>query len=138
MRKLFSFFMILAAFFCMAASPRAVASPETRDDNRDGVIDKWIERGTDGSLLSVADDGKKKDGKPHHWVYYQAGSVFKREWDRNGDGRADLRILEQRKRFIEKSYDDNFDGTFDRTERAPKRGSSGKISQKLLHPNQPE
>jgi hypothetical protein len=41
----------------------------------------------------VAKDRARRDGKPDYWVYYRDGKIYKREWDRNFDGKADLRIF---------------------------------------------
>lgn len=49
-----------------------------------------------------------------------------REFDRNKDGKTDLRIFWEGGRFLRKEADDNFDGKMDRFEKAPPRGSSGK------------
>ena len=79
----------------------AVERVEAVDDNRDGRPDKWIHT----------------DGK---------GRVFLKEWDRNHDGKPDLKVFESNGRFTEKHYDDNFDGVFEKIVKAPKKGSTGR------------
>ena len=49
-----------------------------------------------------------------------------REFDRNKDGKTDLRIFSEGDRFLRKEADDNFDGKMDRIEKALPRGSSGR------------
>ena len=48
------------------------------------------------------------------------------EFDRNKDGKVDLRLFLEGDRFLRKEADDNFDGKMDRFEKAPPRGSNGK------------
>ena len=67
-----------------------------------------------------------KDGKPDHWVYQQAGRIYKREWDRNFDGKADFRTLENDGKLLEKQYDDNFDGKFEKIVKNPGQVSGEK------------
>ena len=70
---------------------------------------------------------KNKKGVVDRWVYRRDGAVYQREYDRNGDGRADFRSLEVRGRLIRKEYDLNYDGKYERVEKPFARGSSGRI-----------
>lgn len=125
---LMTFCVVLANFFSGAqAAPAPKETVETKDSNGDGKTDTWITRDGQRRVTMIATDGKHKDGKPHHWVYYKNGAVTKREWDRNFDGNADLRIYENRGLVLKKEYDDNFDGKFGRVEKPLPKGSSGKI-----------
>ncbi len=95
---------------------------KTADRDGDGKIDTWTTYDLKGNATGVAID-KHKDGKPDYWKYYRRGKIYKREWDRNFDGKPDLRVLEDNGRVIETQYDDNFDGKFERTVKAPEKGS---------------
>ena len=70
---------------------------------------------------------KNKKGEVCEWVYEKEGAVYKREYDRNGDDKPDLRILEDHGRLLRKEYDNNFDGKFEKVEKPLARGSSGRI-----------
>ncbi len=62
---------------------------------------------------------KDKSGKPAQWIYRRNGERVKTEHDRNHDGKADFRVIERKKRFIRKEYDDDFDGRFEKIQKAP-------------------
>lgn len=112
----------LAALFtiCLVAGPAWAAAPSGSDTNKDGLPDLWATYDRQGALSVAADDGEHRDGKPHHWRYFRGGRVYRREWDRNFDGRADLRIEESGGRMTQRQSDDNYDGRFERNERFPK------------------
>lgn len=77
--------------------------------------------------VETVETRKNKKGKIDRWIYRRDGVVYKREYDRNGDGRADFRVLEDHGIFLQKEYDLRYDGTFDKIEKAPARGSSGRV-----------
>ncbi len=98
-----------------------------RDLNFDGRVDTWMDYDANGRPTRVARDRRRKDGKPDTWVYMKNGQIYLREWDRNFDGKADLRSLEDdAHHLLEKQYDDDFDGRFERTVKPPPHGSSGR------------
>ena len=70
---------------------------------------------------------KNKNGKTVEWIYRRQGVVYKREYDRNGDGKPDYRVLEDHGRLVKKEFDNNFDGKADKIEKPLPRGSSGRI-----------
>lgn len=124
MRKIFLLVSAgLAAFTPLVA---AVTTTETKDTNGDGKTDVWTTRDDKGYATMVATD-KHKKGMPTHWVYYKNGKEYKREWDRNFDGKADFRIYERDGRVMKKEYDDNFDGVFGKVEKPFTKGSDGRI-----------
>lgn len=92
----------------------AESKPEGKDSDHNGKLDTWVSYDTKGDPEVIADDNNHADGKPHHWRYYKDGAVYKREWDRNFDGKADFRTLETKSRLLEKQYDDDFDGEFEK------------------------
>ena len=106
--------------------PQAPAAPDSfekvRDRDGDGVIDTWTTYDSKGNATTAAID-QHKDGKPDYWKYYRNGKIYKREWDRNFDGKPDLRVLEENGRLIMTQYDNNFDGVFEKTVKAPRKGS---------------
>lgn len=111
-----------AAWWVPAA---ADARTETKDANADGTIDTWVTYDSRGGIEKVAIDKSRRDGKPDTWRYYRDGRIYKKEWDRNFDGRPDFRVIEEKGRFVEKQYDDDHDGTFEKIQKAPRRGSTG-------------
>ncbi|MBI4352433.1 MAG: hypothetical protein HY593_00755 [Candidatus Omnitrophica bacterium] len=96
-----------------------------KDSNFDRKIDTWVEYDDKGFPSLIASDKQRKDGKPDTWRYLRNGLVYKREWDRNFDGKPDFRTIEIHNRLVEKQYDDDFDGRFEKVEKPPKRGSTG-------------
>jgi hypothetical protein len=100
------------------------------DADYDGRVETWVQYYFTGlpSLIRTDKDG---DGSPDSWRHFQNGFIYKKEWDRNGDGAPDYRILTEadadfrgdldRFRTVEKQYDNDFDGTFDRTVRVKKK-----------------
>ena len=69
---------------------------------------------------------KNRDGRSDMWIYFQNGFIYRREWDRNFDGKPDYRVLFERKddfrmtadgkeQRVDKQYDDNFDGIFEKS-----------------------
>ena len=125
-KKFFSMKMLSWALPFMILST-AAAAPGTfekaTDRNHDGKIDTWTTYDTKGNVKVVAIDSKRQDGKPDYWKYYRNGKIVKREWDRNFDGKPDLQVLEENSRLIETQYDNNFDGKFEKTVKAPAKGS---------------
>lgn len=111
--------LFLALCVLLIVPEALAAAPETRDSNKDGRPDTWIQYGSSGQASLIADDGDHHDGKPHHWRFFSHGEVSKREWDRNFDGKVDLRIFERHGHLVQKDYDDNFDGRFEKTEKLP-------------------
>lgn len=101
-----------------------------RDVNFDGQTDTWIRYYITGLPWEITRD-KNGDGKVDYWKYLKNGFVYKREWDRNFDGKPDVRILvpgkadlrgvDEPKQKIEKQYDDDFDGQFEKVEKVTKR-----------------
>ncbi len=125
MRK--QFFLLVGAVFFFCSVGAAADRIFTADKNKDGKIDTWTNTDADGRLVMIASD-RHIDGKPDTWIYFdKGGSIHKREWDRNFDGKPDLRTLEDHHHLIEKQYDDNFDGKFELIQKAPPKGSSGRI-----------
>lgn len=112
-----SFALLSTAF----AAPNI--SQKTRDRDGDGVVDTWTTYDAKGNASVVAID-QHKDGKPDYWKYYANGKIVKREWDRNFDGKPDLRVLEDNGHWVMTQYDNNFDGIFEKTVRAPEKGST--------------
>jgi hypothetical protein len=110
----------MPAVVCLwcAASAFAAGDPG-QDTNKDGKPDLWASYDKNGFLTVAADDSEHRDGRPHHWRYFRAGKVYRREWDRNFDNKADLIILEKGGRMVEKKQDDNFDGRFEKSEKFP-------------------
>ena len=130
MKKNILWFISLALFFPSLA--QCLQPIEKLDKNKDGKIDTWTTRDENGNITLIASD-RHIDGLPDYWIYLDPkdGSVFKREWDRNFDGRADFRTLEHQHRLIEKQYDDNFDGRFETIQKAPPRGSAGRAKTRI-------
>ena len=125
-RFFFTAFFILIFTSFAAATERV----EKLDRNKDGKIDTWVTKDTDGHVTMIAYD-RHVDGKPDYWTYFDRdGSIYKREWDRNFDGRCDFRTLENHHHLIEKQYDDNFDGKFELVQKAPVKGSAGRTRTK--------
>jgi hypothetical protein len=120
-----SWVVLFAAIF--SASDLKADTVEKRANGYGGKLDRWITRDPQGGVIMIATDGNHHDGLQHHWIYYKDGSPYKREWDRNFDGKADLRVFEDRGRYVSEERDDNFNGKFEVTEKALPRGSSGKI-----------
>ncbi len=85
----------------LAASPAQAAETVEPRENKKGIVDRW--------------------------VYARDGAIYKREYDRNGDGKPDFRVIELNGRLELKEYDTNYDGKFDKKERPLARGSSGRI-----------
>ena len=110
-------FIVLSAAFA-ATDP----SIKTRDRDGDGTIDTWTTYDSNGNAIVSAID-QHKDGKPDYWKYYRNGKITKREWDRNFDGKPDLRVLEENGHVIMTQYDNNFDGKYEKTVKAPLKGS---------------
>ncbi len=106
-------FCVAVVLFFSCLSPTAVKAAEQQGS--------WVSYDAQGRPAMIADDAGKKDGKPHHWRYYRDGKVYRREWDRNFDGKPDLKIMEQNGVLTQKSYDDNFDGVFEKTEKFPQK-----------------
>jgi len=123
------------------------------DSDFDGKIDKWIIYDAEGSQKQVAKD-TNRDGKPDQFVtYLQGRDLILKEYDRNFDGRIDMRTLKQwdqnRKitTFINgrpgwlpnpsyltlrKEEDSNFDGKIDvYRERGNKNPPSDKIGTEI-------
>ena len=112
-----AFSAAVLGIFCVTA---ALAGPDPgQDTNKDGKPDLWASYDKGGYLTVAADDSEHRDGRPHHWRYFRAGKVYRREWDRNFDNKADLVILEKDGRMVEKKQDDNFDGRFEKSEKFP-------------------
>ena len=70
---------------------------------------------------------KNKKGQVDRWVYRRDGMIYRRDYDRNGDGNPDFRVIEDHGRLVRKEYDRNYDGKFDRVEKSLAQGSSGRI-----------
>lgn len=120
-------FLCIMGIFLFSSVGIAADRIFTADKNRDGKIDTWTNTDADGHWVVIASD-RHLDGKPDTWIYFdKSGSIYKREWDRNFDGKPDLRTLEDHHHLIEKHYDDNFDGKFELIQKAPPKGSSGRI-----------
>ena len=101
-----------------------------RDLNRDGQTDTWIKYYMTGIPWIITRD-KNNDGKPDYWAYAKNGFIYKRECDRNVDGKADARVLipvqsdfrelDMSRVSVERQYDNNFDGAFEKVVVVPKR-----------------
>ena len=128
-----------ALIFFFLAMPHGVFAAadtvqKTRDRDHDGKIDTWTTYDSSGNVTAVAID-KHKDGKPDYWKYYQNNKVVRREWDRNFDGQPDLRTVEADHHLIETQYDDNFDGKFEKTLKAPPKGTPATLKGTRTRPN---
>lgn len=88
------------------------------------------------AMISV---DRKGAGRPDKWIYFKNGFIYKMEWDRNEDGKADYRILFSGKadyrvdkktemQSIEKQYDDDSSGAFKRVVRTHKKTRYKRIS----------
>jgi len=107
-----------------------------RDANLDGQVDTWIKYYMTGVPWIIARD-KNTDGRPDYWKYMKLGFVYKREWDRNFDGKPDARVLIQGKadfrekeetvQDMEKQFDEDFDGQFEKVVKMKKRVPNIKI-----------
>lgn len=107
-----------------------------RDANLDGQIDTWIKYYMTGVPWIIARD-KNGDTRPDYWKYMKLGFVYKREWDRNFDGKPDARVLIQGKadfrekddtvQAMEKHFDEDFDGQFEKVIKVKKRVPNIKV-----------
>ena len=70
---------------------------------------------------------KNKKGQVDRWIYRRDGVIYKREYDRNGDGKPDFRVIEDHGRLVRKEYDTHYNGKFDKVEKPPAHGSTGRI-----------
>ncbi|MGH7198780.1 MAG: hypothetical protein ACREH5_08595 [Candidatus Omnitrophota bacterium] len=101
-----------------------------RDANYDGQVDTWIKYYMTGVPWIIARD-KNADGKPDYWKYMKIGFIYKREWDRNFDGKPDARVIipgkadfrekDEPVQVLEKQFDDDFDGQFEKVIKVKKR-----------------
>lgn len=101
-----------------------------RDANFDGKTDTWIKYYMTGVPWIIARD-KNGDGKPDYWKYIKNGFIYKREWDRNFDGKPDARVLipgkadlrekDEPVQVLEKDFDEDFDGLFEKVVKVKKR-----------------
>jgi hypothetical protein len=64
----------------------------TKDMNKDGRIDNWIVRGTNGIPLRWVQD-ENRDGKPDSWSFFKGGKAFLDEVDSDHDGKVDTIYL---------------------------------------------
>jgi len=60
----------------------------TEDRNRDGRVDRWVERDARGRLANVRDD-RDHDGVPDRTEIYVDGRLNRIDYDSDGDGRYD-------------------------------------------------
>jgi hypothetical protein len=107
-----------------------------RDANLDGQIDTWIKYYITGVPWIIVRD-KNRDGKPDYWKYMKLGFVYKREWDRNFDGKPDARVLipgkadlrekDESVQAMEKHFDEDFDGRFEKVIKMKKRVPNIKV-----------
>ena len=59
------------------------------DANKDGIVDRWESYGPDGRLAKVG-TSRRTPGVPDTWSYPDGfGGVSRREYDEDGDGRAE-------------------------------------------------
>ncbi len=110
-------------FLLVAAPAWAADRVEKKDTNGDGRIDTWTTTDKAGVPLEIRSDRSHKDGKVDRWVYFKNGKMVRTEWDRNFDGKPDFKVFQDGTRLIEKQYDDNFDGKYERTVKAPEKGT---------------
>ncbi len=109
-----------------------------RDINFDGRMDTWIKYDYKGIPWLITRD-KNGDGQIDYWKYMKNGFVYKRAWDRNRDGKQDLILMipgksdfrqrDEHYQLLEKFYDDNYDGTYEKVVRVKKRVPHVKVSQ---------
>jgi hypothetical protein len=107
-----------------------------RDANLDGKVDTWIKYYITGVPWIIARD-KNGDGKPDYWKYMKLGFVYKREWDRNFDGKPDARVIipgkadlrekDESVQAMEKHFDEDFDGRFEKVIKMKKRVPNIKV-----------
>lgn len=64
------------------------AAVTTEDRNRDGAVDRWVERDARGRLATVRDD-RDHDGAPDRTEIYVDGRLNRIDYDSDGDGRYD-------------------------------------------------
>ena len=106
------------------------------DSDFNGNTDTSIRYYFTGIPISIERD-KNGDGKPDSSKYLKNGFVYKREWDRNFDGVPDTRVLfdvgsdlkleEKNEAWIDKQWDSDFDGTFEKSIRVKKRAPRKRI-----------
>ena len=75
--------------------------------------------------VETIENGRNKKGVIDRWFFKRDGVIWKREYDRNGDDKADLRIIEDHGRLVQKEWDLGYNGTWDKIEKPLARGSSG-------------
>ncbi|GEM_PF-2216598 len=91
------------------------------DTNFDGRTDRWLTYDPTGNIWKEAFDLSAK-GQPNYWRYFKEGVVYRWDRDRNLDGRPDRRTVltngagrkGPRAPFLKRSYDNDFDGVFER------------------------
>jgi hypothetical protein len=74
---------------------------------------------------------KNGDSQPDYWKHVKNGAIYKREWDRNHDGKPDVMMLVPGKsdlreegivwQVLEKHFDDNYDGVYEKVVKIKKR-----------------
>jgi dihydrofolate reductase len=94
------------------------------DSDYDGIFETVIDYYFTGVPAAIKID-RDGDGDSDSARYFKNGFLYKREWDRNGDGQPDFRVIYQLgpdlrpessegyQRLV-KQYDTDFDGVFDR------------------------
>jgi hypothetical protein len=107
-----------------------------RDLDFDGKNDTWVKYYMTGVPWMVMRD-KNGDGKPDYWKHIKNGFVYKREWDRNLDGKPDIRMIVPGKadlrdtkvktQLLEKHFDNDYDGNFEKVVKVRKREPSIKV-----------
>ena len=107
-----------------------------RDLDFDGKTDTWVKYYMTGIPWMVMRD-KNGDGKPDYWKHIKNGFVYKREWDRNFDGKPDIRMIvpgksdlrdtKQKTQLLEKQFDNDYDGQFEKIVKIRKREPSIKV-----------
>lgn len=107
------------------------------DTNGDKRPDVWIKYYFTGLPASIACD-RNGDGQAEMWKYFKNGFIYKREWDRNHDGKPDYRILfdvkpdfrptgKTEEQAIEKQYDNDFDGKFEKDVKTSKKARPKRV-----------
>lgn len=83
---------------------------EFLDEDNDGKYET-IRYYKDGELIRIEKDIFLKDGKIDTWERYNHGKLSVIDYDRNGDGKVDRKIIVHTGRDLR---DDDFDGKFEK------------------------
>ena len=92
-----------------------------KDTDFDGRMDAWLTYDPAGNVWKEALD-LGKTGQPNYWRYFKEGVIYRWDRDRNSDGKPDRKTVltngavhrGSRAVFLKRTYDDDFDGVFDR------------------------